>query len=137
MAYNTLYRVGQRSHVIEVVFGSRSCDGDVSACQSNLTVGGWGTDTVGGEEPIPDRNVYIYNNIVYNPPGFQSASSHLAVYGPRTPSPDSNIPSPSRTDVNLYIRGNIIWNGPSDHPLGIGESGEGGQDDNPTCNSAS
>lgn len=67
LAYNTLYRVGRRSHVIEVVFGLRGCDGDTVQCGSHLRAGGWGTTTVGVQEPIPDRNVYIYNNIVYNP----------------------------------------------------------------------
>jgi hypothetical protein len=38
---------------------------------------------------------------------------------PRTPSVGSNIPSPARADTNLQIRGNWIWNGPADHPLGI------------------
>jgi hypothetical protein len=38
---------------------------------------------------------------------------------PRIPSVGSNIPSPARADTNLQIRGNWIWNGPADHPLGI------------------
>jgi len=134
MAYNTCYRVGSRSHVIEVVFGGRSCDGNTAQCGANLSAGGWGTTTVGGDEPIPDRNVYIYNNIVYNPAGFQSAWQHFAVYGPRNPSGGSNIPNPSLTDTNLYIRGNIIWNGPADHALGIEDPSQGCQPTNPTCN---
>ncbi len=28
MAYNTLYRVGERSHVIEVKLGDHTCDGE-------------------------------------------------------------------------------------------------------------
>jgi hypothetical protein len=31
MAYNTFYNVGSRSHTVEFVFGSRSCDNDQSA----------------------------------------------------------------------------------------------------------
>ncbi len=38
------------------------------------------------------------------------------------------------TDENLQIRGNWIWNGPIDHPLGVGDS-EGCAFSNPTCNS--
>lgn len=134
LAYNTLYRVGQRSHLIEVVFGARSCDGNPTACQERLNSGGWGTANVGGEgEPIPDQNIFIYNNVVYNPAGYQSQWQQFAIYGPRTPAGDSNIPSPARTDVNLQIRGNILWNGPADHPLGVGDD-QGCRPENPTCN---
>ncbi|MFM9196940.1 MAG: right-handed parallel beta-helix repeat-containing protein [Planctomycetia bacterium] len=119
MANNILYRVGSRSHVIEVGFGLRSCDGDQAACRAFLAQGGWGTATVGAEEPIPNRNVSIIGNVVYNPDGFVSRWQQFAVALPRTPSAGSNIPSPARADVNLQIRGNGIWNGPADHPLGI------------------
>jgi hypothetical protein len=134
LAFNTLYRVGARSHAIEIVFGLRGCDGDVTRCQSNLAAGGWGTARTGIEEPIPDRNIFIYNNILYNPPGYQSQWSHFALFGPRTPSAGTNIPSPANTDANLRIRGNIFFNGPPDLSLGIGEDGQGGQPSNPTCN---
>jgi hypothetical protein len=119
MARNTLYRVGSRSHVIAVGFGSRSCDGNQAACRSYLAQGGWGTAVVGGDEPIPNRNVFIYDNLVYNPDGYVSQWQQFAVAMPRTPSVGSNIPSPARADTNLQIRGNWIWNGPADHPLGI------------------
>jgi hypothetical protein len=119
LAHNTLYRVGARSHVIEVGFGSRSCDGDAAACRTRLTLGGWGTAVVGAEEPIPNRNVFIVNNLVLNPDGFVSRWQQFAVAGPRTPGSGSNIPTPARADDTLVIRGNVIWNGPADHPLGI------------------
>ena len=121
MARNTLYRVGSRSHVIEVGFGSRSCDGNQAACRAYLAQGGWGTAVVGVEEPIPNRNVSILDNVVYNPDGYVSQWQQFAVADPRTPSVGSNIPSPARADTNLQIRGNVIWNGPVDHPLGIGQ----------------
>jgi hypothetical protein len=119
MAHNTLYRVGGRSHVIEVGFGSRSCDGDASACRDRLALGGWGTAVVGAEEPIPNRNVFIVNNLVLNPDGFASRWEQFAVAGPRATGRGSNIPSPARADDAVVIRGNVIWNGPADHPLGI------------------
>ena len=134
LAYNTLYRVGSRSHALEAVFGARSCDGDTARCSEYLAAGGWGTAATGVSESIPNRNVYFYNNIIYNPSGFQSAYTHLAVYGPRTPTAGSNIPSPAEADTNLRFRGNIFWNGTSAMPLGIGEEGQGGQASNPTCN---
>ncbi len=135
LAYNTCYKVGARSHILEVVFGLRSCDGNVAQCQAYLDAGGWGTIRDGDEaEPIPNRNVFIYNNIFYNPAGFQSAWQHFAIYAPRIPGADSNIPWPSATDTNLQIRGNVIWNGPVDHPLGVEGAGEGCQPQNATCN---
>ncbi|MCX7840547.1 MAG: hypothetical protein N2559_14005 [Anaerolineae bacterium] len=74
------------------------------------------------------------NNIVYNPAGYASQWQHLAIRGPGKPSAGSNIPAPAPTDVNLQIRGNLIWNGPPNHPLGVGESGEDCPPSNPTCN---
>lgn len=136
-AYNTLYRVGQRSHLLEFVFGGRTCDGDqalAGRCAEHLAAGGWGMTTVGAEgQPIPNRNVYVYNNVIYNPPGYQSQWQQLSVAGPRPPAANSNIPSPAHTDDNLVLRGNVIWNGPSDHSLGLGDE-TGCQPTNPTCN---
>lgn len=119
MAHNTLYRVGARSHAIEVVFGSRTCDGDQATCRGYLAQGGWGTTVVGGDEPIPNRNVFILDNVVLNPDGYASRWQQFAVAGPRTPTTGSNIPAPARADDNLVIRGNVIWNGVADMPLGI------------------
>lgn len=119
LAHNTLVNVGRRSHVIEVVHGLRSCDGDTATCAANLALGGWGTATAGREESIPNRNVVIVNNVVYNPDGAGSRWQQFAVAAPRTPSAGSNIPSPARTDDGLVIRGNVIWNGPAGHALGI------------------
>ena len=136
-AYNTLYRVGQRSHLLEFVFGGRTCDGDqalAGRCAEHLAASGWGTTTVGADgQTIPNRNVYVYNNIIYNPPGYQSQWQHLTVAGPRPPAANSNIPSPAHTDDNLVLRGNVIWNGPTDHALGLGDE-SGCHPSNPTCN---
>lgn len=119
LAHNTLYRVGSRSHVIEVGFGSRTCDGDQATSRGYLAQGGWGTTVVGGDEPIPNRNVFILDNVVLNPAGFASRWQHFAIPGPRPPAAGSNIPAPARADDNLLIRGNVIWNGTADMSLGI------------------
>lgn len=119
IANNLLYRVGTRSHVIEVTFGSRTCDGDVAACRARLAQGGWGTDVVGADEPIPNRNVTIVDNVVLNPDGVVSQWQQFFVPLPRTPSPGSNIPAPARADDGLVIARNVVWNGPADHSLGI------------------
>lgn len=123
IAGNVAYRVGVRSHVIEAAFGSRTCDGDVAGCRTRLAQGGWGTTTAGGDEPIPNRNVSIIDNVLLNPDGEASRWQQFFVPLPRTPSPGSNIPSPARADDGLVIARNVIWNGPADHPLGIEQEG--------------
>ena len=135
LAWNTLYRVGRRSHAIEIVQGARGCDGDAARCQVYLAAGGWGTAISGDEgvQPIPNRNVFVFNNLVCNPDGYQSAWSHFALSGPRPTAPGSNIPDPALADDNVVIRGNVLWNGAPDLALGIGEEGTGGQPGNPVC----
>ncbi|MFN2428094.1 MAG: DUF4215 domain-containing protein [Candidatus Binatia bacterium] len=135
LAYNTMLRTGSISHILELVFGLRGCDGNTAACNARLSAGGWGT-AGGGEEPIPNRNVFVYQNVWYNPAPFSSQWQHFAIHGPRTASPSSNIPSPAPTDTNAQIRGNVIWNGPVSHPLGIEDTDQGCQPANPTCNAA-
>lgn len=130
MAYNTLLRVGQRSHALEVVFGLRTCDGDPDRCAALRAMGGWGpVAVVDAEDPIPNRSVYIFHNLIVS----ATPDQHFAIYGPRTPGDGSGIPSPARTDDNLIIRGNWIWNGPANHPLGIEDDDAGCQPSNPTC----
>ncbi len=138
LAWNTLYRVGRRSHAIEIVQGARGCDGDAARCRAYLAAGGWGTATSGDDyaQPIPNRNVFIFNNLVCNPDGYQSAWSHFALSAPLPTAPGSNIPSPALADDNVVIRGNVLWNGPPDLALGIGEEGTGGQPGNPVCTAA-
>ncbi len=138
LAWNTLYRVGRRSHAIELVHGVRGCGGNTARCLDLLAAGGWGTAVQGdaGSQPIPNRNVFVFNNLLVNPDGYQSAWCHFALRAPETPAAGSNIPSPARADENVVIRGNVLWNGPADLALGIGGEGNGGQPDNPTCNAA-
>ncbi len=137
LAYNTLTRVGLRSHVLEVVYGLRSCDGDAAACAERLALGGWGTTEIATEgEPIPNLNVYILNNIIYNPAGVQSQWQQFAIHGPRAASSGSNLPATVTSDTGLVIQGNVIWNGPVGHLLGIEDSDQGCQPANPTCNIA-
>jgi len=135
MAYNTLYKAGTNDHAIEVTHGSRQ---GVSAaiCTNYNAAGGWGT--VGPDtECIPNRNVSICNNIVYNPAGFRSQYQHFTIGGDVVPPVGWNIPNPSRADTNLWIEGNLIWNGPPDMTnLSILGGSAGAQPGNPTCNEA-
>lgn len=74
---NRAWNVGRRSHLIEVVFGLRSCDGRPGdegrqACRANLDAGGWGTTRVDDGDNavrIPDRNVTIAGNVFGGPAG--------------------------------------------------------------------
>jgi len=116
---NVMANVGARSHVIEVGFGTRSCDGDVERCRSLLARGAWGTAVPGGEVPIPNRDVSILRNVVVNADGQGSRWQHFAVATVATPPAGSNLPATVRADTGLVIADNVIWNGPADLPLGI------------------
>jgi hypothetical protein len=155
MAYNTLYRIGMSDTrdwtLAQFVLGSRSCTivdeypsaGAASTrCQQYIDAGGWGTASAGnagetGGEWIPDKNIYVYNNIFYNPAGVSTAIAHFAVNGPTTlPADAKNIPNPAQTDQNLVIRGNIVWNGSGLELLSTTNgTAPGCADTNPTCNS--
>ena len=123
LADNTLYRVGQSqgSGASMLLFspGGRTCDGDAAACAIRHAEGGWGPTQPGqGGEWIPNKNVYVYDNVLDNPAGSATMWETVSVFGPRSVPADSNIPSPVRSDDNLVIRGNILWNGAPDHNLG-------------------
>lgn len=134
LAHNTLYRVGQRSHALEFIHGLRICNGNTNACARRLEAGGWGIGETGVRVSIPSRNVYVYNNLLYNPPGYEAEWQHLTIFGAREAVPGSNVPNPVLADDNLQIRGNVIWNGSDSMPLGIEARDQGCQPDNPTCN---
>jgi len=129
IAYNTLYKAGTNDHVFEVVHGSRSCDGLTLQCNANNAAGGWGGSGMDGQY-IPSRNVYIFNNLVYNPAGSDSDWNQFVVNGATVPPAGSKVPSPSYADTNVRIRGNLIWNGSR---IGI-NGGTGCGPGNPTCN---
>lgn len=156
LAYNTLYRVGldnplsgQTWSLAQFIHGSRSCiqadewggaAGTAARCQAQLDAGGWGTAVVGGGgDWIPNRNVRVYNNLFYNPPGTGTHYVHLVVNGPVSPpAQTANIPNPSLADDHLEFRGNLIWNQPIE-PAGLvgdnnGSGNIGCQPANATCN---
>ncbi|MBV9493774.1 MAG: right-handed parallel beta-helix repeat-containing protein [Acidobacteria bacterium] len=131
LAYNTLYRVGTRSHMLEVTYGARSCDGvpgdeGRERCQQSLNLGGWGTTVVDDGSNyvrIPNRNVLVFNNLLYNPAGFVSPQI-FSIAGPF---------GSATSDTNLQIRGNVIFNG--GESIGVGDD-SGCAPSNPTCNEA-
>ncbi|MBF0378700.1 MAG: right-handed parallel beta-helix repeat-containing protein [Desulfamplus sp.] len=147
MAYNTLYNVGTDQAngfpFFQAVFGERGCSATdeipnpAQLCQNLISVGGWGSYVESENlEAIPNKNLFIYNNIFYNPKGKSTLYTHFTVLPSRErPLEFENIPDPIKADDSLAIRGNIIWNGLSDHPLGL-DSDSGCKDDNPTCNTS-
>lgn len=110
VAHNTLHRVGTRSHAIEVVAGARSCDGDRAGCQVRLDAGGWGATDEGGQW-IPNRHVWILNNLVVNPAGATSPYGQVAVTGAVQAPAASNVPAGMSADDELHIAGNVFDNG--------------------------
>lgn len=145
IAYNTFYRVGKRSHLLEVVFGSRSCDGQPGdegreRCDEYRQLGGWGNSIVADGENyvrIPNRHVYIFNNLFYNPPDDRSEDQQFTIFAPYSADTqaDSGVPVPTLTDDDLHIVGNLIWNGGAGLWLGV-EWDAGCTADNLTCNEA-
>lgn len=147
VAHNTLYRVATSPDgfpLFQVVQGERNCTPTdelpepVPVCQDRVGDGGWGpTEAMEGVPVIPARNVWLYDNVFYNPEGTQTAWSHFIVNGPGAlPQGVSGPPDPVSVDVGLVIAGNVIFNGPPDHPLGIEDGSAGCQAGNATCNAA-
>lgn len=134
-AHNTLYRVGANSHGIEVTFGGTGLDNarDQDIADTFNDWGGWMHPSTSGYQWTPNRNVYIYNNILFNPMPYRSQWQHFEFGGSYSGNSNTNIPNPAVSDANLQIKGNIIWNGPPNLDLGIGP-GTGCQPTNPTCN---
>lgn len=135
LAHNTLYRVGRRSHVIEVVHGGRGCDGDTATCTAHRDAGGWGPPSGDAGQVIPNRHVYVLDNLVVNPRPAASRWQQFDLRGPVAAPAGTNVPDPALGDDDLRIAGNVIWNGPVDHPLGI-EGSTACTVANPTCNEA-
>lgn len=123
MAFNTLYRVGARSHTVEFVHGSRSCDGDAARCAANRDRGGWGGPDVEGQW-IPSKHVAFVNNVVLNPAGYASRWAHLQVAEPTTAPEGAGVPNPSRADEDLVLRGNVFSNGTSAMDTGLADPAE-------------
>jgi hypothetical protein len=135
-AYNMLFAhntvvAPANSTFIRVVQSVRVCS-QPSDCQTLRDAGGWGPVVSGVDAPIPNRNVSIFGNIFYTRTSV-GQSIFLNPAPAATPDPATNIPSPSRSDDNLLIRGNVVWsNGLQLMP----SSGAGCDNSNPTCNAA-
>ncbi|MCI0338856.1 MAG: right-handed parallel beta-helix repeat-containing protein, partial [Acidobacteria bacterium] len=142
LAHNTLYRIGYASPrsygLFTVSHGGRVCYDTDGSCKRLTDQGAWGPSQLEdafSSYVIPNRNVFIYNNVFYNPAPYRTADLHMVVYGAAIkPATFQNLPDYLPTDENLQIRGNVIWNGPSNTLLGIEYDVMGCKPSNPTCN---
>ncbi len=139
-AYNTLYKVGGYApSLISLGLGKRTCSAldQQPTCKEYLDSGAWGTvhtyNTDDDVAWIPNTHLYIYNNVFYNPTGYETTSSQFVFDAPKQALLHASCPKPANTDNDLQIKGNIIWNGSVSKPLGITAT-SGAQPSNPTCN---
>ena len=140
IAFNTALRTGSRDHSLEFVAGSRSCDGAPgdegrSRCGEYISAGAWGTTVIDDGDNyvrIPNKNVFVYNNLLYNPPGYAPEGTIIVVAGPYSQR-QQGAPNPAVFDEGLVFAGNVIW---EDRPLGLGQDEYGCSDAHPTCSAA-
>uniref|UniRef100_A0A383VHJ5 Right handed beta helix domain-containing protein n=1 Tax=Tetradesmus obliquus TaxID=3088 RepID=A0A383VHJ5_TETOB len=126
VAYNTVFRCGERSHMVEFDYGSRSCDGDTDLdgmCNGNANAGGWGPRRPGMPAmPIPNKAVHFINNLLVNPDGY-SASAFFNAPLPHpvgeTDTPGPRPPTNPYVSNGLRIRGNVFINEVPDDSLGL------------------
>jgi len=135
---NVARRTGRRSHVLEALYGSRSCDGRPGddgrgRCGQYLAAGGWGTTVVDDGTNyvrIGNHHVYFVGNVISNPAPYRSLWQHLEVPAPWGAQPGSNVPPGSSAGSDLRFLRNVIWNGPRSMPVGASGCLPG----NVTCN---
>jgi len=101
---NTAERVGSRDHLIEIVPGSRSCDGDVARCRELVSRGAWGSTDTTSAVDIPNRHVWVINNRLLNPGG-GALWNHFVI----------------RAATDVHIVGNVIVNGDGHQAISEGE----------------
>jgi hypothetical protein len=142
---NVAFQVGQRSHLVEVVYGLRSCDGSPEMndpvrlrCDRYLRSGGWGTTRVdsapGGVINIPNRNVFFIGNVFSSPTNaWTGDQAFMSLRGPIGSQPGSRVPDQASGDSRLIFRRNIFWTQPAGIELGLGSACQSG---NPSCNSS-
>lgn len=110
LANNTAFRIGQRSHLAEFVFGGSQCDGDTTKCAQAIANGAWASMSRQEGARIPNRNVFFLNNLLFNPPGYESKWHHFFGASPTT-NPNGVQPMNALADDNLRIAGNVVFNG--------------------------
>jgi hypothetical protein len=140
-AFNTTYETGRNSSLLVLNLARRGRAIDRQTAQDYISSGAWGTWYLDrGEDsstaPIPNKNIFIYNNVFANSLDSSTSGPHFSIAGPyTTPSVNASCPRPAVSDDNLQIKGNIIWNGSTQKPLGV-NGNSGCQSGNAVCNEA-
>ncbi len=136
-AHNTLYQTGLNNSLVILGLARRARSIDIDIARERIDSGAWGTwylDRADSDAaPIPNKNIFVYNNVFLNTSDSATTSSHFTIAGPATTIAfNASCPKPAFADDNVKIRGNIIWNGKS-KDLGINPSSGCGPS-NPSCN---
>jgi hypothetical protein len=73
---------------------------------------------------IPNRQVLVWRNVIVSRNDVPIGWQHLEVAGPwsGTTHDGSGVEVPTRFDADLRLVGDLIWSGPADTSLGLGES---------------
>jgi hypothetical protein len=140
IAYNTFYKVGFQAPTLFIIgIGNRTCAFDQSRCKELLDSGAWGTVHIYQSDDdaawIPNKHLYFFNNMWFNPVGSQTLYGGLSVWGERKALSHAKCPNPATADDDLEIKGNFGYNGDLSKPIGLSDT-SGCQDTNPTCNKA-
>ena len=93
-------------------------------CAAYLAAGGWGTTVVDdgtNAVEIPNRRVFLYDNVIVNPDQQPSQWQIFDIRGPTPMHQGSNVPASARADDELRLVGNVIWDGGPGFPLGIAD----------------
>ncbi|MBU6333663.1 MAG: right-handed parallel beta-helix repeat-containing protein [Chloroflexi bacterium] len=142
-AYNTIVRAGNdenRNQLLELAPGVRDCAvGEPSdeqpdparGCRDALAAGAWGWTRADHGEFVPNRNVFVLNNLIVNPDTI-SPIRLFRVDAPRDPESDWSGPRPARFDEGLVVQGNIIATGGAEFTLDVAADRCG----DATCNEA-
>lgn len=134
IAGNTFVRVGRRSHLIEVLPGLRDCIGADPRCDEHRRAGGWVPPGEDEAVTVPNGEVVIEGNVLWNPPGWRAEGTVLSVQGRFDPPDGANVPVPARGDGGLHITANTIWDGGAG--LGLLDERGGCRDPESSCSEA-
>lgn len=104
-------------------FGNRVWFGEpdlAAQVQANLRNGAWGSPNPNEHIPIPARHSWFYNNRARNQQ--PTKYGHFVIHG--TPERAGYFTLNEKTkrlrvDADLRIKGNVIWDGGAEHPLGM------------------
>lgn len=116
IAHNTLYNAGTSAQIFSLTFGQRDCAD--AECSSRITQEAWDTTSRSHVDIIPNRSIYVYNNVIL----IDRASTGFSVFDIAADLPiPAGAPSSLRSnlrptettamlraDEDLQVRGNFM-----------------------------